>query len=98
MLIEKNQELLQGPKNAMKAYPNVCRLGTTKTNFVNFDELVTLLDRKHEHVMSYISSELGNEASLGPENNLIIQGVIKPRVIEKLYNKYLEHYVKCANC
>jgi translation initiation factor 2 beta subunit (eIF-2beta)/eIF-5 len=32
------------------------------------------IDRKYEHLMSFISSELGAESSLGPENNLIIQG------------------------
>lgn len=52
--------------------PHVVKLGTTKTSWMNFDSMVTALDRKHEHVLSYIAAELGVEATLGPENNLII--------------------------
>jgi translation initiation factor 2 beta subunit (eIF-2beta)/eIF-5 len=54
--------------------PHVVKLGTTKTSWLNFDTMCTAIDRKHEHLMSFIAAELGNECSLGPENNLIIQG------------------------
>lgn len=50
------------------------RLGTTKTNWVNFDAMVTAIDRTHEHMMNYVATELGAEASLGPDNNMILQG------------------------
>lgn len=56
------------------------------------------LDRKHDHMMSYIAAELGTEATLGPENNMILQGKFQGKTIEKLYKKYLEQYVKCTNC
>lgn len=56
------------------------------------------MDRKHDHVLSYIAAELGVEAVLGPENNLILQGRFKGKNIERLYNKYKENYVKCINC
>jgi translation initiation factor 2 subunit 2 len=83
---------------AQKVYPQVGRLGTTKTQWANFDSMVTALDRTHEHLMSFIMAELGTEVSLGPENNMIMQGNYKISIIEKLYNKYLEQYVRCQNC
>ena len=98
MLKEKNQELLGGTMKQSKLTLNVGRLGTTKTNWANFDDIVKSIDRAHEHIMSFITTELGAEASFGPDMNLIIQGVYKLKVIEKLYNKYLDNYVKCGNC
>ena len=60
--------------------------------------MCTALDRKHDHMMSFIAAELGTEATLGPENNMILQGKFQGKHIEKLYKKYLEYYVKCSNC
>ena len=60
--------------------------------------MVNAMDRKHDHVLQYIATELGVEAVLGPENNLIIQAKVMPKKVEVLYKKYMEHYVKCTNC
>lgn len=60
--------------------------------------MVNAIDRKHEHLLSYISAELGVECVLGPENNLILQGRFVGKKIEVLYKKYLEQYVRCHNC
>jgi len=86
----KNPALAEAGKQTNKVYPNIVKLGTTKTNWLNFDAMVIALDRTHEHLMNYIAAELGTEASLGPENNMIIQGNYKISIVEKLYNKYLE--------
>ena len=65
---------------------------------MNFDSMVTALDRKHDHMMSFIAAELGTEATLNSENNMILQGKFQGKHIERLYKKYLENYVKCQNC
>lgn len=90
--------MAEGNKLSNKLCPNVVRLGSTKTNWANFDAMVIALDRTHEHLMSFITTELGAEASLGLEMNMILQGIYRPRVVEKLYNKYLDNYVRCSNC
>lgn len=74
------------------------KLGTTKTAWQNFDSMVLAIDRKHDHLLSYISTELGVEGVLGPENNLILQGKFQGKHIERLYKKYMEQYVRCHNC
>lgn len=98
LLKDKNQQLTESSKLKSSEDPHVVKLGTTKTAWQNFDVMCTSLDRKHDHMMSFIAAELGTEATLGPENNMILQGKFQGKHIEKLYKKYLEHYVKCSNC
>jgi translation initiation factor 2 beta subunit (eIF-2beta)/eIF-5 len=59
--------------------------------------MVTAIDRKHDHLLSFISTELGVEGVLGGENNLILQGKFQGKHIERLYKKYMEQYVRCLN-
>ena len=72
LLKDKNPQLAQGNKLKQDEDPQVVKLGTTKTAWQNFDSMVTALDRKHDHMMSFIAAELGTEATLGPENNMIL--------------------------
>jgi translation initiation factor 2 beta subunit (eIF-2beta)/eIF-5 len=83
MLRDNNLDLLESSSLGKKESPNVLRLGTTKTNWANFDSMVNAIDRTHEHLMSFIATELGAEASLGPENNMILQGKYQGKNIGK---------------
>ena len=98
LLRDKNPQLAEGSKLKNSEDPHVVKLGTTKTSWHNFDTMVTALDRKHDHMMSFIATELGTEATMGAENNMILLGKFQGKHIERLYKKYLEHYVKCSNC
>ncbi len=72
LLRDKNPLLAESQKLNKNEDPYIVNLGTTKTAWQNFDAMVIAMDRKHEHVLSYIAAELGVEAVLGPENNLIL--------------------------
>lgn len=72
MLRDKNPLLAESQKLNKNEDPYIVNLGTTKTAWQNFDAMVIAMDRKHDHVQSYIAAELGVEAVLGPENNLIL--------------------------
>lgn len=98
LLRDKNPSMGEAAKGSKNEDPYVVALGTTKTAWQNFDAMVNAIDRKHEHLLSFISAELGVEGVLGPENNMILQGRFKGKNIERLYKKYLEQYVKCGNC
>jgi translation initiation factor 2 subunit 2 len=65
---------------------------------MNFDTMVNAIDRKHEHMMNYVAAELGTEATLGQDNNMILVGKFQGKHLEVLYKKYLDNYVKCSNC
>ena len=64
-----------------------------KTLWKNFDQMVTEIGRKHEHMMSYFSAELGcevtlgrcDEATNGQDNVMILMGKYSSKVIERLY-------------
>jgi len=64
--------LAEGAKSKKDEDPYVVKLGTTKTAWQNFDSMVVAIGRKHDHLLSFISAELGVEGVLGPENNLIL--------------------------
>ena len=57
-----------------------------------------MIDRKHDHVMDYISTELGAKVNLGSENNLLLKGVFRSSVIDKVFANYLKEYVECSHC
>ena len=67
---------VSGPATAITRAEEVqvVKIGTTKVSWQNFDAMVTAIDRKHEHMMNYVAAELGTEAILGKENNMIILG------------------------
>lgn len=97
-LKDKNPQLAESSKLKKSEDPHVVKLGTTKTAWVNFDTIVTNMERKHEHVLSYIATELGVECVLSQDNNLIIQGNIMAKKVEGLYKRYILNYVRCGNC
>lgn len=72
LLRDKNPGLAEGGKAKREEDPHVTKLGTTKTTWLNFDSMSQSIDRKHDHLMNFIATELGVEVSLGPENNMII--------------------------
>ena len=64
--------MAEGSKLKSDFEPHVVKLGTTKTTWLNFEQMCNAIDRKIEHVMSYVATELGAESNLGSENNLIL--------------------------
>jgi translation initiation factor 2 subunit 2 len=52
----------------------VVKIRANKVSWQNFHAMVTAIDRKHEHMMNYVAAELGTEATLGMENNMILVG------------------------
>lgn len=97
-LKDKNPSLQESGKLKQTEDPHVIKLGTTKTSWQNFGPMCTLLNRKLDHMMSFVAAELGVEATLGPEENMILQGKFQGKHIEKLYKNYLALYVRCNNC
>merc|ERR1719383_1123845 len=72
--------------------------GTKKTAFSNFMELVELMKRNHEHVMSFILAELGASGSIDGKQRLIVKGRFQPKSIENVLRKYMIEYVLCSLC
>jgi translation initiation factor 2 subunit 2 len=78
--------------------PSVSRLGTKKTCWTNFSDYEVSLNRSSDHLQSFVFSELGITGSIDGDNQLIMKTKIMAKNIENLLRKYIEEYVRCANC
>ncbi len=56
----KNPEMVSGTKQKfVMRPPQVVRIGTKKTSFVNFMEICKMLHRHQKHLLDFLLSELG---------------------------------------
>ena len=69
-----------------------------KTSIMNFEVLCQQLDRDPTHVLDYFKSEMDVEGNFGAEGNVLLQGRHKGPMINGLYKKYVEQYVRCLGC
>ena len=78
--------------------PQLTRVGTKKTLWVNFQEICTMMQRPPEHVFQFFMAELGTEGSIDGNQRLVIRGKYVPKYIESLLRKYIVEYVTCQMC
>eukprot|EP00126_Sphaerothecum_destruens_P003092 Sdes_comp16599_c0_seq1m5908 len=95
----KNPDLAAGVKRrfVMKP-PQVVRIGTKKSAFVNFAEICKLLHRQPDHLLAFLFSELGTSGSLDGNNQLTIKGRFQQKQIENVLRRYIREYVTCHTC
>lgn len=97
-IYNNNPELAQRPTKIHLQPPEVAREGTKKTVVSNFAKLCKELNRKKEHVMSFILSELCADGSIDGTERLIIRGKYPPSAIERVARNYITEYVLCHGC
>ena len=85
-------------KKTVMSLPQVARIGTTKTCWINFVDHCQRMNRDHKHVLSFVLSELGTEGSLDGKNQLIIRGKYTNKKFESLLKNYIGIYVACSMC
>ncbi|KAL3663243.1 hypothetical protein V7S43_011652 [Phytophthora oleae] len=96
-LHENNPELTDRKRHTMKP-PQLMRVGTKKTLWVNFQEICQMMHRSPEHVLQFTLAELGTEGSIDGNQRLVIRGRYVPKYIESLLRKYITEYVSCQMC
>ncbi|XP_076869864.1 eukaryotic translation initiation factor 2 subunit 2 [Brachyhypopomus gauderio] len=96
---EKNPDMVAGEKRkfVMKP-PQVVRVGTKKTSFVNFTDICKLLHRQPKHLLAFLLAELGTSGSIDGNNQLIIKGRFQQKQIENVLRRYIKEYVTCHTC
>ncbi|EGC37399.1 hypothetical protein DICPUDRAFT_46530 [Dictyostelium purpureum] len=97
LLQTNNPDLISDQKRQMKP-PQVMREGTKKTIWANFAEICGILNRKPEHVLTYVFAELGTNGSIDGNQRLVIRGRFKTSQIEVVIRHYISEYVACRNC
>jgi len=75
-----------------------CAKSKTKSMWTNFAEQCEAIDRDPQHILSYFTSELGCEGTIGSEKEMILNGSYQVKNFSKLMRKYLEDYVRCKDC
>ncbi|KAL7471051.1 hypothetical protein ACHAXS_011327 [Conticribra weissflogii] len=93
----QNPELIEKKRRTMKP-PQLTRVGTKKTLWVNFQEICTMMQRSPQHVFQFFMAELGTEGSIDGNQRLVIRGKYVPKYIESLLRKYIVEYVTCQMC
>jgi len=78
-LHQNNPELTDKKRQSMKP-PQLMRVGTKKTLWVNFQEICKMMRRNHEHVFQFMMAELGTEGSIDGNQRLVIRGKFVPKV------------------
>jgi len=95
----KNPEMVSGTKQKfVMRPPQVVRIGTKKTSFVNFMEICKMLHRPQKHLLDFLLSELGTSGSIDGNNQLIIKGRFQQKQIENVLRRYIKEYVTCHTC
>jgi len=95
----KNPNLIEGGKRkfVMKP-PQVVRVGTKKTSFVNFTDICKILHRQPKHLLAFLLAELGTSGTVDGTNQLIIKGRFQQKHIENVLRRYIKEYVTCHTC
>ena len=97
ILHAQNPDLIEKKRRTMKP-PQLTRVGTKKTLWVNFQEICTMMQRNPQHVFQFFMAELGTEGSIDGNQRLVIRGKYVPKYIESLLRKYIVEYVTCQMC
>jgi translation initiation factor 2 subunit 2 len=95
----KNPGAVQGEKRrfVMKP-PQVIRLGSKKSGFINFVEICKLMHRTPDHVLSYLLAELGTSGTLDGSDVLVLKGRFQQKQMESVLRRYIREYVTCTTC
>jgi len=95
----KNPNMVEGGKRkfVMKP-PQVVRVGTKRTSFVNFTDICKILHRQPKHLLAFLLAELGTSGTVDGTNQLIIKGKFQQKHIENVLKRYIKEYVTCHTC
>jgi len=78
--------------------PILTRGGPRKTIWANFKQTCDILQRSTEHFQSFLSAELGSDASMDASFQLIIRGKYTAKQAETILKNYIQEYVACSMC
>lgn len=78
--------------------PQVAREGSKKTVFLNFGGVCQMIHRQQDHLLLYISAELGTTGNIQDGGRLVIKGRFNTEALAKVLKHYMMDYVVCASC
>lgn len=97
----KNPALASGGSSKKKVslqLPQVAREGTKKTVFLNFGSICKSIHRQQDHLLAYMSAELGTTGNIQDGGRLVIKGRFGAEGIANVLKRYMFEYVICTSC
>lgn len=89
-------EKLQNPSRFQMPEPDTLIEGN-QTIITNFNEIADVLERKPQHLLTFLSKELAAPATFDGKR-ATIQRVLKKNMIEKKIEDYAKIFVLCHEC
>lgn len=80
------------------APPEIGKIGTKKTAWVNFVSNCKSINRDANKVMLFVLAELGTTGAIDGNAKLIIKGRFTSKQFESILTKYIREYVACNTC
>mmetsp|Transcript_28026 Transcript_28026/g.50197 ORF Transcript_28026/g.50197 Transcript_28026/m.50197 type:complete len:186 (+) Transcript_28026:1006-1563(+) len=89
--------------------PEVVRISSNKSAWINFQEICDILRRSSEHLSRFVFVELSTEGSIVGGQQLVLKGKFLSKHVENLLRKYMNtslirdpsirlYTMKCENC
>lgn len=97
-IVDLNPENTSDHKTTRVPPPILGRIGTKKTSFTNVKEICDKIHRSPDHLMSFLSVELGTETSINNSQEIILKGRFQQTQIENVLKQYIREYVICKTC
>lgn len=97
----KNPRLASGGTQRKKVslqLPQVAREGTKKTVFLNFGSICKSIHRQQDHLLQYMSAELGTTGNIQIGGGLVMKGRFGAEGIANVLKRYMREYVVCTSC
>jgi translation initiation factor 2 subunit 2 len=85
-------------KHCTMKQPQLMRVGTKKTLWVNFKEICTIMQRSWQHVFQFFMAKLRTAGSIAGNHWLVIREKYVPKYIKSLLRKYIVSYATCKMC
>merc|ERR1739836_133531 len=96
---DRNPDMVAGEKKKfVMRPPQVVKVGTKKSAFVNFTEIAKMLHRQPKHLLAFLFAELGTTGNLDGSNQLVMKGKFQQKHIEAVLRRYIKEYVTCHTC
>jgi translation initiation factor 2 subunit 2 len=96
--IKMNKEREEKSKKLVIKPPKISFDGPRKTVFVNFEEIVEILNREAKHLSKFMNIEFGTTSNTDGYGHLVFNGRYKIDVFENILRKYIDEYVMCKMC
>ena len=84
-----NDNIMFDKKKFVVQTPQVIKIGTKKTAFINFSEIASTIHRKPLHLLAFLSAELGTTGTIDGNNKLILKGKFLQKHLEHVLRKYI---------